>query len=288
MSMTQLTLRDILIKSTGYLSQKRVDSPRLSAELVIAHALGVDRLALFLDPDKPLGENELARIRPFLIRRGTGEPMAYILGHKEFYGLDFLVSKDVLIPRPDTELGVDLVLKSFPKERKLLFADVGSGSGALAVTLLTKFPNGQAIATDISLRTLGISKLNAQRHGVSERILTVQGDLLKHLGSLCLDFIIANLPYISEDEARTLSPEVICYEPRQALIGGPKGDELFAPLLSDAMRVLKRGGCILLETGSTQAAAVHDHIQRISANWKRVRVHKDLSGLDRFVSAWWE
>ncbi|WP_459937949.1 peptide chain release factor N(5)-glutamine methyltransferase [Desulfonatronum parangueonense] len=287
MSPTQLTLRDILTKSTDFLSHKRVDSPRLSAELVVAHALGVNRLDLFLDPDKPLSEDELAKIRPLLKRRGTGEPMAYILGNREFYGLDFLVTKDVLIPRPDTELGVDLVLKNFPKDRNIYFADVGTGSGALAVTLLTKFAHGLAIATDMSFRALGIARLNAVRHGVSQRIMTVKGDLLRHLGPSSLDFIIANLPYIGEDEARTLSPEVIDFEPRRALIGGPKGDELFAPLLDDAMGVLKKGGCILLETGSTQAKSVQEQMQQVSANWKQIRIHQDLSGLNRFVTAWW-
>ena len=128
--------------------------------------------------------------------------------------------------------------------------------------------------------------MNAERHGVRDRILTVKGDLLRHLRSSSLDFIIANLPYIGEDEARTLSTEVIGYEPRRALIGGPKGNELFAPLLDDAMRVLKMGGCIFMETGSTQAVAVHDQIQKISPSWKMIRIHKDLAGLDRFVTAW--
>lgn len=285
MSRTQTSLREILAKSTDYLTQKRVDSPRLSAELVVAHALGMNRLDLFLSLDKPLDEPELALIRPVLLRRGGGEPMAYILGRREFYGLDFQVSPEVLIPRPDSELAVDLALKLFDQTRTMLFADVGTGSGALCVTLLKQFPKALALATDISPGALRIAQSNALLHGVADRCLLTRGDLLHHLGPRCLDLIVANLPYIGEREAQSLSPEVVDFEPRLALFGGLRGDELFGPLLAEALTVLKDGGLVLLEVGVNQAETIRAMIQQASHRWTDFAIHKDFAGHRRYVQA---
>lgn len=285
MSPTQTSLREILAKSTDYLTQKRVDSPRLSAELVVAHALGRNRLDLFLDLDKPLDEPELALIRPVLLRRGAGEPMAYILGRREFYGLDFQVSPEVLIPRPDSELAVDLALKLFDQTRIMLFADVGTGSGALCVTLLKQFPKALALATDISPGALRIAKNNARQHGVDDRCLLTRGDLLHHLGPCSLDLVVANLPYIGEREEQNLSREVVEFEPRLALFGGPKGDELFGPLLVEALTVLKVGGLVLLEVGVNQAETLRALMLQTSHRWTDFAIHKDLAGHHRYVQA---
>lgn len=287
MQSTQLTLRDVLAKSTQFLEQKRVDSPRLSAELVAAHALGMNRLDLFLDPDKPLQEAELAKIRPFLARRAAGEPMAYILGQREFYGLDFFVCRDVLIPRPDTELGIDLVRKVFSKEQPFCFADVGTGSGALAITLLKHFPNARGLATDICPKALAVARKNAEHHHVTDRVLMARGDLLQHATVDSLDMIIANLPYIGEEEVATLSREVAGFEPLLALVGGSRGDELFGPLLADAMKTLRAGGHLLLEVGVSQAQSIMDQIRQSSGNWSSIATHADYTGRNRFVQAVW-
>ncbi|PTN39018.1 peptide chain release factor N(5)-glutamine methyltransferase [Desulfonatronum sp. SC1] len=285
MSPTRPILREILAKSTQFLTTKQVDSPRLSAELVVAHALGLNRLDLFLDLDKPLSEPELARIRPLLKRRGTGEPMAYILERREFYGLDFHVSPEVLIPRPDTELGVELALKLFDREHFFCFADVGTGSGALCVTLLKLFPQARAVATDISSGALNVATGNLRQHGVDQRCLLTTGDLLRHVKACSLDLIVSNLPYIGEKEAKSLSREVVAFEPRLALFGGLEGDELFAPLLRDAQEVLINGGFVLLEVGTNQATSLCDQIQHMSPRWTDIEVHKDLAGHERFVQA---
>lgn len=285
MSPMRPTLRDILAKSTRYLTEKNVDSPRLSAELVIAHALGLNRLDLFLDLDKPMSEPELVRIRPILARRGTGEPIAYILGRREFYGLDFHVTPEVLIPRPDTELGVELALKLFDREQAFCFADVGTGSGALCVTLLKMFPHARAVATDISSGALNVATGNLRRHGVDHRCLRTTGDLLQHVKGRSLELIVANLPYIGEKEAKLLSREVVAFEPRRALFGGFEGDELFHPLLRNAQEVLVNGGFVLLEVGTSQAKGLCDRIRDMSPRWTDIAIHKDLAGHERFVQA---
>jgi len=280
-------LRDILSKSSAYLEQRKVDSPRLSAELVAAHALGVERLDLYLDLERPLTEQDLAKIRPLLARRGTGEPMAYILGRKEFYGLEIVVTKDVLIPRPETELCVEAVLGLYQPERPLLFADVATGSGAIAVALLVHFPAARCIATDISGRALAVAARNCEVHGVRDRVLLTQADWLSHLAPASLDLILANPPYLAESEFSRISKEAADFEPRTALVAGARGDEYFGPLVEQAMAVLKPGGHLLLETGATQAEKLAKDIRSRSGRWSDISVLKDYAGLNRYVQARW-
>lgn len=282
------SLRDILNKSTAYLGQRKIDSPRLSVELLVAHALGMQRLGLYLDLDRPLSEEDLSAIRPLLARRGAGEPVAYILGHKEFYGLNFTITRDVLAPRPETELGVDLALGLCSPEAPLLFADVGTGSGILAVSLLVHLPKSRCLASDISRPALKVARANAKRHGVEQRLLLAQADLLEHLAGGCLDLIVANLPYLGEAELGDVSREVSEFEPRGALVAGPRGDELFIPLLVHAMRSLKPGGHVLLETGFSQADDLAGEFGRLDPRWSDIKVVRDHAGLERYVQAcWW-
>ncbi|WP_045219124.1 peptide chain release factor N(5)-glutamine methyltransferase [Desulfonatronum thioautotrophicum] len=285
MSVAPHTLREILDKCTRFLKEKRVDSPRLSAELLVAEALGGSRLELFLDLDKPLREPELARIRPLLVRRGNGEPMAYILGRREFYGLDFHVSPEVLIPRPDTELGVERALTMFSRDDCFFFADVGTGSGALATTLLTLFPRACCIASDISYNALLVAQGNLHRHHVLERCLLVQGNLLGHFGPSQLDLIIANLPYIGERSTASLSREVLDFEPHLALFGGDDGDELFVPFLEDVQLVVAPGGGLLMEVDPAQVPRVCHWLKSYSPRRAEVGVHKDLGGHERYIQA---
>ncbi|TVQ95374.1 MAG: peptide chain release factor N(5)-glutamine methyltransferase [Desulfovibrionales bacterium] len=285
MSVASPTLREILDKCTRFLTEKRVDSPRLSAELLVAEALGGSRLDLFLDLDKPLREPELARIRPLLVRRGSGEPMAYILGRREFYGLDFHVSPEVLIPRPDTELGIERALTMFSRDECFFFADVGTGSGALATTLLTLFPYAHCIATDISFGALRVAQNNLLRHRVGDRCLLVQGNLLGHLGPSRLDLIVANLPYIGERNTASLSREVLDFEPHLALFGGADGDELFVPFLEDVQRVVAPGGGLLMEVDPVQVPGVCHLLQWVFSRKTEIGVYKDLGGHERYIQA---
>ncbi|GAB6036574.1 hypothetical protein JCM15519_11330 [Fundidesulfovibrio butyratiphilus] len=171
-----LTVREILARSEQHFAQKGVDSPRLSAQLLVAHGLNLTRLNLILDLDRPLAEPELALLRPLVARRAKGEPMAYILGKREFYGLDFLVTSDVLIPRPDSELFLDEALARFDKAAPLAAADLGSGSGCLGVTLAVRFPKALVLALDASPAALDVTQRNARAHGVWERMRFVRAD----------------------------------------------------------------------------------------------------------------
>lgn len=280
-------LRDILGQSADYLARKQIDSPRLSAELILAHALGIQRLGLYLDLDRPLLEHDLAKIRPLLARRGIGEPVAYILGRKEFYGLEFAVTPDVLIPRPETELGVDLVRGLASADTPWTLADVGTGSGALAVALLVHLPRSRCLAVDLSAEALAIARKNSAAHQVIDRVSFVRADLLTPVRSCSLDLIVANPPYLGEAELAAISREVADFEPRRALVAGPRGDELFASLATQAMRVLRPGGYLLMEVGHTQADSVARTVAGMSGGWTAISRHKDFAGVNRYVQARW-
>lgn len=284
----RLCLREVLNRCASYLEQRRVDAPRLSADLLAAHALGIKRLELYLDLDRPLTEQELFSIRPLLARRGSGEPMAYILGRKEFYGLDFVVTRDVLIPRPETELGVDLACRLYSPDESVFFADVGTGAGALAVALLTRLPTARCLATDISRAALEVAGTNCRTHGVQQRTLLTQADLLPHAAGVSLDLVAANLPYLSEAELATISHEVAGFEPRTALVAGPQGNELFPPLIEQSMACLKPGGHLLLEAGHAQAGMLVRTIRSASARWTDINVSRDHAGVQRYVLARWD
>lgn len=283
------TVRDILTKSEDYLARKGVDSPRLSAQMLLAHVLGLERLGLFLDMDRPLADGELARCRELVARRGRGEPAAYLVGEREFYGLPFLVTPDVLIPRPETELLIDRARELFPGDGRERFADLGTGSGCLAVTLAVRFPGWSGVAVDASPAALEVARGNAARHGVSERIEFVAGDF----SVLCgrrerFGLIVANPPYVSQAEYRGLCPEVAAFEPRSALVpdsdapGGATGCECFPTLARVAGECLSPGGVFLMEMGHAQAGAAKEAF----AGFPRAAVRKDLAGLDRVLEVY--
>ncbi len=281
------TVREILQKSADFLADRGVDSPALSAQLMLGKALRLTRLDLLLQSDRPLTEAELAAARELVRRRGRGEPAAYILGEKEFYGLAFSVTPACLIPRPETEHIVEEAEARFPRDAALAFADLGTGSGCLAVTLAVRFPQARGLAVDRSPGALAVARDNAARHGVGERLSLVQGDFadLAGLGVAqgSLDLVAANPPYVSEAEYADVSPEVRNFEPRGALTPGPTGLEAIAALAPGAHAALKPGGLLLLEMGMTQAAAVRGILEQ--AGFAEVRIRKDLAGRDRVAVA---
>jgi len=280
------TVRDILAKSEAYLSDKGVDSPRLSAQMLVAHVLGLERLGLFLDMDRPLSESELARCRDLVARRGRGEPAAYLVGEREFYGLDFAVTPDVLIPRPETEGIIERARALFPRDADMRFADLGTGSGCLAVTLAVHFPACTGVAVDKSAAALAVARENARRHGVEARLEFVCGDF----SALCdrpgrFGLVVSNPPYVSEAEYDGLSPEVAGFEPKSALVpesdapGGATGCECFPVLARVVRECLLPDGAFLMEMGCAQA----DAAKRAFAGFAGVTVHRDLAGLDRLL-----
>jgi len=278
----QPSIREILRKTEEYLRGKGVDSPRLSAQTILAAALDIDRMGLFLDLDRPLKEKELGAARSLVARRGKGEPVAYITGNREFFSLDFAVTPDVLIPRPETELIVEEALRAFGSEEPLRFADLGTGSGCLAVTLVKRFATARAVALDVSPAALAVAEKNAVRHGVADRLTFVTGTfeaLLPVTGGY--ECIVANPPYVSEAEFAELSPEVARFEPRGALVPGASGLEAFGAVTAVAQERLAPGGTLLMEIGWKQGQAVKQLLE--SSEFEAVAVLPDLAGHDRVV-----
>jgi release factor glutamine methyltransferase len=258
------------------------DSPRLTAEVLLAHVLGTPRPQLLARPEELLSAAAEAQYAHLAERAAAAEPLAYLTGQREFYGLAFLVDARVLVPRPETELLVDLVLSSLPAHPPTRVLDVGTGSGCLAVTLAVKLPRAQVIAVDVSRDALAVARANAKRHRVTEQITFVLGDLLSSfiLHPSPFDLLLANLPYIASDELPTLA--VSRHEPASALDGGPDGLTLIRRLLADAPRVMTPAGRVLLEIGATQGRAAAALAQAAFPS-ARVTVHQDLAGLDRVI-----
>jgi release factor glutamine methyltransferase len=279
-------LHDILLEGERLLREKGIDSPGLSVQLLCAHALGIDRLEVLVDRRRRLSPGQREAVRKLLCRRAEGEPVAYILGMKEFYGLDFQVGPAVLVPRPETELLIDLADKTMPRNVPFIFSDLGTGSGILAVTLALLRPRSMGVAVDTSLDALRIAHANATGHGVSERILFIQGDFCSALRSARFDLILANPPYLSEEELRAADREVTAFEPRQALCSGPSGMECIEAVLREAPRVLKPGGLLAVEIGSGQADAAGRVME--AEGFVQIACHDDLAGLNRVVSARWK
>lgn len=286
MSPFVLNIRGLLHKFQTDLADQGVDGPALSAQLLLARALGMDRVELFSNADKPLSSAEAAKASALVSRRGRGEPAAYILGQKEFYGRAFKVTPDVLIPRPETEHLIEEAMKLFPRDKPLRFADLGTGGGCLAVTLAKVFPNALGVALDISLAALEVAGENAAAYGLTERILFVLADFAcPPIASGCLDLVLANPPYVSEQEYARLSPEVARFEPKAALVPGETGLEAVSALCPAAAKALKPEGVLVLEIGCSQAARVKEILLSRQGGFSVANVKKDLAGLDRVVVA---
>jgi release factor glutamine methyltransferase len=281
----EAALRETLRWGEQALSKSVLDSPRLDAEILLTHALGITRAQLHAHPQSRLSPAELTSYRQLIERRTLHEPVAYIVGHKEFYGLDLFVDDRVLIPRPETELLVEKAIemsKQRPVDiKQLLVADIGTGSGAIAVSLAMHLPQAVVYATDASPEALEVAASNCRRHRVEDRVHPLQGHLLEPLPEP-VDLIAANLPYVSEVELAQLPPEMNLYEPREALNGGPDGLDHIRHLLAQAKGHLKPGGVVLLEIGATQGEAVVALTKRHFPA-ARVEIMQDYAGLDRVV-----
>ena len=271
-----------LDRAEAQLQASGVKSPRFDAELLLAHVLGGNRAALLAHLDDALGPTQYTRFCDLVARRAAREPLAYLLGHREFYSLDFLVDRRVLIPRPETELLVEEALRLaaiLPSPFRI--ADVGTGSGAIAVALAVHLPQATVYALDASPAALAVAAANARRHGVAGRVRCLAGDLLAPLPEP-VDLIIANLPYVAADEWAALPPEIRDHEPRRALDGGDDGLALIRRLLATADSYLRPGGAILLEISAEQGAAA-TALARRHFPQATVRLLPDYAGLDRLL-----
>ena len=272
------TLLRLLRWSTEYFAGKGVANPRLDAELLLAHSLQLDRVGLYLNFDRPLTAEELDRVRPLIKRRGQREPLQYLLGRTEFWSLEFEVSPAVLIPRSDTEILIEEALSHADEQGLLL--DVGTGSGAIGVSLATELPGWQVEALDISTAALAVAGRNADRHAVAERVQLLQGDLAD-LPRRKYDLIVSNPPYIAAEEWDGLMPEVRCYEPQSALLAAHQGLDCYQKLAVQVPSRLKPGGWLLVEIGCRQADSVRQLL--ISAGLQDVYVRDDYAGNPRVV-----
>ncbi len=264
---------------TGYFQDKGIDSPRLDAELLLAEILKVDRVGIYLNYDRPLDSHELELIRPLVRKRGQREPLQYLLGYTEFWSRRFQVTPDVLIPRPDTEILVEEALRQVPETPGRIL-DVGTGSGAIAISLAGELPKWEVTGFDLSSAALAVAKENGQLNGLNDRISWINGDLAS-LPQQTYDLIVSNPPYIAKSEWDALMPEVRCHEPQMALLAEENGLLCYRLLAAQALSRLTKGGWLLVEIGASQGAAVKQLFQ--DAGLRDIYLREDYAGLPRVV-----
>jgi release factor glutamine methyltransferase len=285
--MNEWTIQRLLTWVTEYLTQKRVDAPRLSAELLLSHVLGLKRIELYTQYNKVVPQEQLTQLRGLVKRAGEHEPVAYLVGRTEFYSIEFEVTPDCLIPRPETEL---LVQKSIELLRKRTgpqsVCDLCTGCGIIAVAVAKNVPDVKVMATDISEPALGVAAKNVEKHKLGERIELRHGDLFEPLVPQLdvFDLIVCNPPYISAAEYEVLDRNVKEYEPRIALYAGEDGLDVYRRIVEKVDQFLGPDGALLLEIGYQQGPAVRELLEQTGI-FAQTRVDKDLQSHDRVVTA---
>lgn len=269
-----MTIRTALAQGSELLGRAGIPEPRLTAEVLLSHAMHCDRTYFFAHPEQDLREVEWLHYGRYLDERMKGKPTQYIVKKQEFYGREFRVSRDVLIPRPETELVIETVLKLKPTTGILI--DIGTGSGAIAVTLSLEL-HRPVIATDLSFEALAIAKSNAVALGATVDFL--EADLLKCFADGVADIVVSNPPYVALADRESLQREVRDWEPPLALFGGLSGMCIYQRLIPEAMRVLKPGGVLALEIGAGQSEAV----SALVSDWRNPQLFPDLAGIPRVL-----
>jgi len=277
-----MTVLEVLQSTTGYFQKRNIDSPRLNAEHLLAHVLSRKRMELYLDFERQLRESELAPLRELVKRRGTGEPLQHLLGTVEFCGRSFRCDKRALVPRPETEQLIELLITHFKSEiADSRMIDVGTGSGIIALTLAAEFPKAEIVGADISEDALMLARENAERLGLTDRVHFLQSNLLESVRPQ-VDLIVANLPYVSTEDRHNLSREVL-HDPEVALFAGARGDELVRQLIGQASSWLRPGGMLAMEIGIGQSEALVAALAE--KNYRDISTEKDYSGVIRFLFA---
>jgi release factor glutamine methyltransferase len=276
-----ITLAEVLRRSTEYLESHGSPTPRLDAELLLADSLGLSRIELYTQFERPLSETELAGCREFVRRRGRREPVAYVLGHRGFRRLTLELDARVLVPRPETELLVDRCLALIADLPSPSVVDVGTGSGAIALAIKDECPQAQVTACDVSAGALDVARANAERLGLELELL--ESDLLAAVSDRTFDLIVSNPPYVSRSELEQLEPEVSRHEPELATLAGEDGLEVYRRLLPQAAERLGSGGRLAVECGRGQAGWLVAEMLRLG--YVDPRVDTDLAGIERVVWA---
>jgi release factor glutamine methyltransferase len=281
------TLRRVLRDATKLLQAAGIESARLDAEVLMCHALRIEKSQLYLSFDERLEPSARYQFDIFAMRRVRREPVAYITGRQEFWSRDFLVTPDVLIPRPETERLVEISLEcagAFDGDSPLRILDVGTGSGAIAVTMAKELPQAQVIATDISLVALKIARHNATCHRVADRIQFVGGNLFDAIRERGFHLIVANPPYVRRGDFAALAPEVSQWEPRTALDGGVDGLDYYRGIVAQGFRHLVPGGALIMEIGAAMAGEIAELLSAAS-NYTPPLVYQDYARNDRVIVA---
>jgi release factor glutamine methyltransferase len=280
-----MILGEALQSATQTLLRKGIDDASTEAEILLGSVLGMSKTRLYTEPEKVLTSTEISQLWSLIQRRLSHEPTAYILGHCEFYGIDLLLDCHTFIPRPETELlveqAVELARRISRPGKGITIADVGTGCGAIAVSLALALPQAKIYATDISARALQVAETNCQRHAVSNHVELLQGNLLEPL-SQPVDMIVANLPYIKDCEFKDLSPEIIDFEPTSALAGGLDGLDEIEIMLEQMPGKLGREGSFLLEIGQGQGREVTSLVKSQFPQ-ASIELVSDLGGIERVI-----
>ncbi len=277
-----MTVLEVVQSTTAYFKKRKIESPRLNAEHLLAHSLGRKRIELYMEFERELTEGELAPLRELVRRRGQGEPLQHLLGTVEFCGLTFVSDKRALVPRPETEELVELLIAECRLlNSRIRILDVGTGSGVIALSLAAKLREAETHAVDISEEALALARQNAARLGMADRVQFRRSNLLADVNG-AFDLIVANLPYIGSTDCATLSREVL-HDPEQALLGGERGDEIIRKLVAGAPPHLKPGGMLALEIGIGQAEGLAAFLSE--AKYRDISQRQDYAGVTRFLLA---
>jgi release factor glutamine methyltransferase len=281
------TIRRALVDGAQRLGAARIDSARLDAEVLMCHALGVKKSHLYVSLDEPLAPTARHRFGDFLIRRLRRQPVAYITGCQEFWSLDFLVTPDVLSPRPETERLVEISLECadvFDRDLPLRILDIGTGSGAIAVTLAKELPRALVVATDISVAALEIARDNAARHRVADRVQFRASNLLNSIREREFHLIVSNPPYVESEELAALAPEVSQWEPRTALDGGLDGLDYYRGIIAQGFRHLLPNGALIMEIGASMAGEIAELLSA-AGEYTLPLIYQDYARKDRVIVA---
>lgn len=278
------TVLDLLRWTTQHFSERGIETPRLDAECLLAFALGCDRLRLYVDYEKPVEEAERARFRE-LVKERAGErvPVALLTGQREFWSLPLRVTRDVLVPRPDTETLVAAALECFPdRDAEIGVLDVGTGSGAIALALASERPKARVTATDLSAAALAVARENAVALQLDDRVRFLEGSLFEPVAGESFELIVSNPPYVAERDRATLAPE-LRHEPASALFAGPDGTDVLRAIAAQVGEMLAPGGAVLVELDPRQADAMSGWFRE--GGFVEIGVHRDAAGRQRVVSA---